>query len=783
MTHIESVDQGDVDEAQGNLSFIFDHVSVERFLSVLDPGGKFTFQTFDDNVRRRKERAKTKKPDPFARKLHGSIQQCGGELCWLNTQGAGIFVCINETDGKGREIENVVRVRALFVDLDDTPLPEAFHIPPHIIVESSPGKHQAQWLVKDCPLDPAKFEELQKRLAAFYGGDKSVHDLPRVMRIPGFYHQKEAPFRSLLLETSDHEAFTVDEIMAGIPELAEEEQPKTNGQAGPIDLNALTPLQRLNSLALANLDKWVPELFPQATKRLEDKGWRVTSTSLDRDLEEDISIHPTGIKDFGVHDQGDSHKGKRTAIELIAEWKTNGNKTAAIRWLCDTLEIPVEDRPSTAIALTDFRSYMPGHNYIYLPTREPWPASSVNARIPPVPVTNFKGEPVLGEDGKPKTVKANLWLDQNRPVEQMVWCPGQPMLIADHVVDQGGWIEQLGTTILNLYRPPTIPHGDPMEAGPWIEHVRRIYPDEADHIIKYLAQRVQQPAEKINHGLVLGGPPGVGKDTILEPVKHAVGPWNMREVSPQQVQGRFNPFIKSIILRISEARDLGEMNRFAFYEHLKQYEAAPPDTLTCDEKNLREHSVFNVMGVIITSNRQDSFYLPEDDRRHFVAWTDLTKEDFTKAYWDELWGWYYAGGFEHVAAYLATLDLSGFDPKAPPPKTEAFWEIVGLNRSPEDAEFADALDVLGNPDAVTIDMIKSKADHEFFDWLQNRGNIRRIPHRMKACSYTAVDCKDRKDGYWKIGGKRQAIYAKVELAERDRLAAAEALVRNPPGRT
>jgi hypothetical protein len=29
-----------------------------------------------------------------------------------------------------------------------------------------------------------------------------------------------------------------------------------------------------------------------------------------------------------------------------------------------------------------------------------------------------------------------------------------------------------------------------------------------------------------------------------------------------------------------------------------------------------------------------------------------------------------------VAAYLANLDLSAFDPKAPPPKTDAFWAIV-----------------------------------------------------------------------------------------------------------
>ena len=33
----------------------------------------------------------------------------------------------------------------------------------------------------------------------------------------------------------------------------------------------------------------------------------------------------------------------------------------------------------------------------------------------------------------------------------------------------------------------------------------------------------------------------------------------------------------------------------------------------------------------------------------------------------------------------ATLSIDGFDPKAPPPKTPAFWDIVSANQAPEDA--------------------------------------------------------------------------------------------------
>jgi hypothetical protein len=237
----------------------------------------------------------------------------------------------------------------------------------------------------------------------------------------------------------------------------------------------------------------------------------------------------------------------------------------------------------SGVTIEDFVAYMPAHSYFFTPCRDAWSERSVNARLP--------RQKALGKNGKPKRIKgepvyisASRWLDQNRPVEQMTWCPGLPMLIPDQLVVDGGWIERKGVTCFNLYRPPRIKPGDASKAGPWLDHVRKIYPDDTDHIINYLAQRVQRPQEKINHALVLGGAQGIGKDTIIEPAKHAVGPWNFHEVSPQQMLGRFNGFIKSVILRVSEARDLGEVNRFSFYEHMKAYTAAPPDVLRVDEK-------------------------------------------------------------------------------------------------------------------------------------------------------------------------------------------------------
>ncbi len=432
--------------------------------------------------------------------------------------------------------------------------------------------------------------------------------------------------------------------------------------------------------------------------------------------------------------------------------------------------------PDKGITLQDFYSYMPSGTYIFAPSREMWPAKSVNAKIPPIPVFDAAGRPVL-KKGEQELMTASAWLDKHRSVEMMTWAPGMPELIQNRLISDGGFFDRDGVTTFNHYRPPMPIRGNPAKAGMWTDHVCRVFGDDADHIIYWLAQRVQQPHQKINHALVLGGSVGIGKDTLLEPVKRAIGPWNFAEVSPNQVLGRFNGFLKSVILRVSEARDLGDFDRFQLHDHMKTYIAAPPDVLRVDEKHLREYSVLNVTGVIITTNhKSDGIFLPPDDRRHFVAWSDLLKEDFADDYWNKFWRWYKAGGIEDVAAYLAAIDLSPFDPKAPPPKTPAFWAIVDASRAPEDAELADVLDALGNPKVLTLARIQAEATGPFRDWITDRKNSRLIPHRLDECGYTAVRNDGPKDGLWVLNHKRQVIYARKELSIRDRIEGAKRLL-------
>jgi hypothetical protein len=431
-----------------------------------------------------------------------------------------------------------------------------------------------------------------------------------------------------------------------------------------------------------------------------------------------------------------------------------------------------------AIAPEDFYAFPPSHAYVYMPCREFWPAESVNSILPPQIIIGPGGQP-LKSGGKIVQLRPSQWLDRYRRVEQMTWAPGLPEIIRDkHVVD-GGWFDRPGGKCLNLYRPPRIVVGDADKAEPWLEHLLWLYREQdAKHILSWLAQRVQRPGQKINHALLMGGNPGIGKDLLLAPVREAVGAWNFHDIQPPNLLEPFNPFVKSVILRVNEAHDLGELervNRFSLYERTKIYAAAPPEVLRCHEKHLRPYYVPNVLGLIITTNHEsDGIYLPADDRRHYVAWSERRMHELTDERRLSLWHWLERErGIEHVTAYLWQHDLSSFDAYAPPLKTNVFHAMAAANIAPEDMELADAIEAMKAPDALTLADIVASPGGASLDWLLERKSRRAMPFRFDRCGYVACRNPNSDDGRWKINDKNQTIYVKKTLPPQEQFRAAQ----------
>ncbi|WP_298426222.1 VapE domain-containing protein [Rhodoblastus sp.] len=159
-----------------------------RFLETLDRGAAvFDFRLIHD---------RDKSNPTIIRR--GSISELWPDLVKLNEQGYGCFVTINETDGKGRTKDSIVRVRALFIDMDDPRAAGAAlevirqaGLDPTMLVGSSAGRFHAYFVTNDVGVH--EFEQLQKSLAVRFGSDPTIKDLPRVMRLPGTLHLKGGP--------------------------------------------------------------------------------------------------------------------------------------------------------------------------------------------------------------------------------------------------------------------------------------------------------------------------------------------------------------------------------------------------------------------------------------------------------------------------------------------------------------------------------------------------------------------------------------------------------------
>jgi hypothetical protein len=190
---------------------------MNTFLKALDPSAeRFTLQCFRDPKHRKNE----KKPDGLRLVHHCTPDEAVALVSEWNTpeHGYGFYITVNETDLGGRARENIIRARAVYVDVDETPTEVVARLQnllaPSAIIKSSTGHLQIYWWVDETfQLD--QFEPVQRALIAKLGTDPQVHDLPRVMRLPGSLHLKGEP-QLVKMKLGNNRRHSVDAIIEGL---------------------------------------------------------------------------------------------------------------------------------------------------------------------------------------------------------------------------------------------------------------------------------------------------------------------------------------------------------------------------------------------------------------------------------------------------------------------------------------------------------------------------------------------------------------------------------------
>ncbi len=240
-------------------------------------------------------------------------------------------------------------------------------------------------------------------------------------------------------------------------------KPAAKRSAQPEGGSRVDDFKRVNEAAMANLDAWVPSLFPGARK--SGGKYRITSRQLGRELEEDLSIDPRGIKDFGVHDMGDAREGGRTPIDLVLEWLPAKSAKDALAWLAARV----------GIELTPFKPERPKGARAAGPSRRADPPAAPPPGGPP-------DEPPdgAGADGEPPEEEGRDWfLLRARKTGDPLDCRENVLYALKHDAALKGLVAQNMFTELHE-RTRRAPWG--REAGEW---------DEEDDLMlgEYLANK------------------------------------------------------------------------------------------------------------------------------------------------------------------------------------------------------------------------------------------------------------------------------------------------------
>lgn len=187
-------------------------VTTQQFLlAFVDPNENVYFRLFDD--KKRGDKYPPYKLDVEAGR-YASIEDLLGKR---NSQGYGVFFVVNSG---GQTDADITKINAQFVEMDDKSFEEQmelikkFPLPPSIIVKTRKSYH-VYWLMKDAKVEV--FREVQMKLVKWFGGDKTVINESRVLRLPGFNHNKQDPVTVECIEFRPDRRYTQDELLEVLP--------------------------------------------------------------------------------------------------------------------------------------------------------------------------------------------------------------------------------------------------------------------------------------------------------------------------------------------------------------------------------------------------------------------------------------------------------------------------------------------------------------------------------------------------------------------------------------
>lgn len=303
------------------------------------------------------------------------------------------------------------------------------------------------------------------------------------------------------------------------------------------------------------------------------------------------------------------------------------------------------------------------------------------------------------DDGKPKSAPAiKIWQQRHTrlTVDGLTWQPGQPELCTLPEATEAG------SRGLNTWRGlPPLPKPENWEelAQPFVEHVAYLVPAEAERhrFLQWLAHMVQRP-EELPHTCYLFVTPsfGIGRGWLAGVLARVMrGHAAIGVDLAQTLLGSFNGRLsRKLIAIVEEVREGAGTNRYTLANKFR-------DEITGEVRHINpkfglQSVEKNCLRWLIFSQHLDAVPFDEGDRRVIVIANPEKGKD--AGYYSRIYGLLnnrdFAGAVRH---YLATYDLTGFNPGEHAPLNAAKREAAESMLSPVDVAVREYLDECDKP--------------------------------------------------------------------------------------
>jgi hypothetical protein len=467
--------------------------------------------------------------------------------------------------------------------------------------------------------------------------------------------------------------------------------------------------RKVNTAALANIGCWVMELFPTAQHQPATGAWRISSADLGRDLEEDLSIHPDGVQDFGTEES-------LTPIDVVTRHGGKAAATQAAMWLCDRLGVtpaslgwggnppggPDPDDPDagddeidleeTDIGMEGGEARLIGEQEYKVrqplaQLKEEATLDQANRRFAvisdagKVVVVRWQRDHMLK---RPVLTRMNVKdfrdLFSNRWIEVLIFKigdKGQRIYSVAYANLAKWWLnhpERRTYTGGLIFDPTGVQRhgfmnlwhgfGTAPVPGDWSllrNHILLVIcrgdPEQGDYFLNWLARLFQHPDERGEVAIVMRSDElGTGKSIVGRWVCSALGRHGLHITNGTQLTGRFNAHLRDlVVLFCDEALLVGDQKAVGVLKGL-----CTEQTIPIEGKGANIVTVKNMLHILLASNNQSVVPAALTERRFAVFEVLDTRVD-DHAYFAAMEHQMHNGGLAAMLYELRHRDISLFE--------------------------------------------------------------------------------------------------------------------------